>query len=538
MELLKSSTNRISPVVTDNHGNVYISGQYSSTITFGTYTLNDLNGNIYLVKYNKSGKIQWAEQTGYNANSSCHATSLAVDSSGNVYMTGMISGTVIFGTTTLTCANSLYGFGVPFLAKYDTNGNVVWSKQGVANNPGNYNCSNSVSLDAFNNIYITGDFGDTLTFGTNKLIGNKYTGYLGNVFIVKYDNSGNVIWTRQSVTPTSQSYASSNSITIDKNGNACLTGFLNDTLIFGTDTLKGKGYSTGGDMFLIKYNTAGTLLWVTQSHNPTIGSGANPYAVITDNKQNFYIAGDFSGTFNLGSVNLSSGAGLFLLKYDSSGNILWGEQQSRGSQSATCLANDMNGHIYIGGYGAGDTLSFGGLLLHTTGTASNSFIMEVDTGGNALCGSFLRNGGNGFPGVTSDPTGRYTYLAALFFDDTLFCGPDTLISSGGNTAPYITRWENCNSTDGITPIQLSYPSISLFPNPSSGLFTIAFSGTQNVVSGRVEIYNVMGQRVESKKLKGESEEIDLTGQPNGVYFFRVISEDGGLIGDGKVVIAH
>ncbi len=86
-------------------------------------------------------------------------------------------------------------------------------------------------------------------------------------------------------------------------------------------------------------------------------------------------------------------------------------------------------------------------------------------------------------------------------------------------------------------------NISIFPNPSKGKFTIQSSvpARMNRSDGvsalwSVDVYNLMGQRVKSEELRAKSEEIDLTGQPNGVYFYRVLSENGGLIGEGKVVI--
>ncbi len=79
-------------------------------------------------------------------------------------------------------------------------------------------------------------------------------------------------------------------------------------------------------------------------------------------------------------------------------------------------------------------------------------------------------------------------------------------------------------------------NFKLFPNPNKGIFTFEFVGAQNFMPATIEIYNVLGQKVESEKLKVESEEIDLSGQPNGVYFYRVVAENGNLLGEGKVVV--
>jgi Secretion system C-terminal sorting domain len=79
--------------------------------------------------------------------------------------------------------------------------------------------------------------------------------------------------------------------------------------------------------------------------------------------------------------------------------------------------------------------------------------------------------------------------------------------------------------------------LKIYTNPSTGLFTLAFAEQQNVVSGEVEIYNVMGQKIETQCIASLPKlSIDLTDQPNGVYFYRVISGDGNVLGSGKMIV--
>jgi uncharacterized repeat protein (TIGR01451 family) len=91
-------------------------------------------------------------------------------------------------------------------------------------------------------------------------------------------------------------------------------------------------------------------------------------------------------------------------------------------------------------------------------------------------------------------------------------------------------------------------SCKVFPNPNNGFFTLQLSG----VSGHpdsyresVEIYNVLGEKVYSNyqiinpdSYQESNYQIDLSSQPGGVYFYRVVKENGGLVGSGKVVIEH
>jgi hypothetical protein len=97
---------------------------------------------------------------------------------------------------------------------------------------------------------------------------------------------------------------------------------------------------------------------------------------------------------------------------------------------------------------------------------------------------------------------------------------------------------------GINQPKQVVSSVDVYPNPSKGLFTIAFSHPELVSRPQtISVYNIMGQKVTVGMLNppiwGQHDyELDLTAQPNGVYFYRVISGTGSLIGDGKLIIAR
>jgi uncharacterized repeat protein (TIGR03803 family) len=93
---------------------------------------------------------------------------------------------------------------------------------------------------------------------------------------------------------------------------------------------------------------------------------------------------------------------------------------------------------------------------------------------------------------------------------------------------------NIKSTVGIDNITSKSGQINLYPNPNNGQFTLSLSNVSDKCN--VEVYNVLGERVKSEELRAKSEEIDLSGQPNGIYLYQVITENGGLVGEGKVVI--
>jgi Secretion system C-terminal sorting domain len=79
--------------------------------------------------------------------------------------------------------------------------------------------------------------------------------------------------------------------------------------------------------------------------------------------------------------------------------------------------------------------------------------------------------------------------------------------------------------------------LTIYPNPSSGIFTMLFSHPE-LVSGSqtIEIYNVLGEKVYSQFLIPNSSFVINLSQPNGIYFYRVLNNDGGVLGEGKMVI--
>jgi Secretion system C-terminal sorting domain len=100
---------------------------------------------------------------------------------------------------------------------------------------------------------------------------------------------------------------------------------------------------------------------------------------------------------------------------------------------------------------------------------------------------------------------------------------------------------NCNDSGlGIHELNTQTPSVKLFPNPNNGQFTIQVSGLSNYPDGNlesVEVYNMLGEQVYCKfNLQNSECNIDLSSQPAGVYFYRIISDSGSLVGDGKFVI--
>lgn len=188
----------------DANGNLYLTGYFNGTATFGSTTLTAASNNAsYVAKVDPNGNFLWAEQFG-GLGSNAWA-GVTVDTNGNVYLTGDFDGTQSFGGTTLTSTSAN---ATGYLCKMDPNGNFLWAKEFAYQTRGsNSGFLTPVAVDTSGNAYLgwfAGPRGATLGF------------------LSKYDSSGNLLWTQQLA-----SYAtgvSPDCVTLDANGNAYVSG--------------------------------------------------------------------------------------------------------------------------------------------------------------------------------------------------------------------------------------------------------------------------------------------------------------------------
>jgi hypothetical protein len=362
-------------VCTDLAGNIIISGFFqSSTITFGSTTLTNAYTSypdIFILKYDTSGNLLWAKReggTGWD-----YGNSIQIDSSNNIILTGRFgSPSISIGTTTLTLTPSFASYPDFFVAKYDSLGNALWAKSASGNNTDE---GVSVSVDVSDNIIVTGYFqSPNISFASSTLTNSG-----GNdIFIVKFDPSGNVIWAKN---PSGPSDDRAKAVSCDALGNTFITGyFYSSNLNFDTTVLTNNG---NYDIFIAKYNSSGDNLWAIN-----VGGSDYEYAggLFADAYGNIITTGTFqSSAIILGSTTLINAGAVgssdfFLAKYNSSGNLIWVTGVGEISDDiGAAVTFDENENLIVTGYFKSPSLNFGSsTLTNSNPSYFDVFVVKLD----------------------------------------------------------------------------------------------------------------------------------------------------------------
>lgn len=328
-------------------------------------TTND----IYVVKFNSGGTIQWATRIG-GVNSE-NTSSQVSDSNGNVYVTCFYTvnttstGTKIYnsdGTVHSTYNTGITGYSNGFVVKYDTNGMVqlVFRLEGATDI-----FPYSVQVDSNGNIYLLGCNAGNFTLYNGN--GSSYGTITNSTstrdgFLIKYNSSGTVQWITKFTDPGTNFAIS---LDVDSTGNVYITGYCNNTITiynqngttFGTITNTTASY----DVYIIKYDTSGAPQWFTNITRASTSDSNYINFIKTDSNGNLYIAGYFSSSaitlYNSGGTTFGTITGTstndsaYLVKYNSSGAIQWATKVAgTGSDVGNSIAIDSTGNVYFTGY--------------------------------------------------------------------------------------------------------------------------------------------------------------------------------------------
>ncbi len=294
----------------------------------------------------------------------------------------------------------------------------------------------SIAVDEEGNSYVTGIFTGSADIGDTTLTALGAT----DIFLVKYDPSGERIWVRQAGgKEDDDSYA----VHVSHDGYCYLTGSFADTAYFETDTLicfdNNIFYY---DIFLAKYTLDGNLIWVTRAGDAFWDEA---FGIHTDASGDIFITGSYWGTARFDNITLSGlygsgatdGFDIFIAKYDTDGNAQWAKRMvERGWDRGSDVVTDLFSNCYVTG-GFQTALLFGGFggpsLTATGGSGDEDiFLVKYTPGGDFIWKTSA--GGEGFDqalALTID-SDSYLYVTGVFNDTAAFDSTHQISSQGFN----------------------------------------------------------------------------------------------------------
>lgn len=399
----------------DNSGNVYVTG----------YSLGSGTGDDYsTIKYNSSGVQQWAARYNGPGNSTDVAYMVAVDSSGNVFVTGSSRS----GSSTNTEDYATI--------KYNSVGDSLWVRR--YNGPGNSSdASYNIAIDNSGNVYVTGSsigIGSGYDYATIKYNSagvqqwvSRYNGtgnstdnsyriaidkISGNIFVtgsstesgtgtdyttIKYSSSGDTLWVRKANWGVSEAAIS---IAVDGSGNVYVTGL--------SYRFSSYAYVT------IKYNSSGVEKWVQiyEGNGPDIA-----YSIAVDISGNVYVTG-------YSFINGEPGPDFLTIKYDSSANIKWEKRYNglgNSFDTAYSIAVDNSGNVYVTGTSTGLTTGTDYVTIKYSSSGDSLWVRRYNGPGNGSDVAYslkLDGTGNVYVTGVSAGSGTGTDYATIKYSQT------------------------------------------------------------------------------------------------------------------------
>lgn len=419
-------------IAVDAEGFSYVTGYFQGTVQFQSTTLTSAGGSrdIFVAKYSRNGLLVWVKQASGPMDE--EGDGIAIDSGGNVYVTGTFEGTVNFGLASLTSSGNSDMFiakytatGVPqfinkggglgqdggngiavnpttgysyvtgsfthtamfsnnnsfvltsagsadiFIVCHDQFGIIQWVQKAGGANP---DVGVSISVDGQSNTYVTGQFRSQFTWGTTTVIPAA-----DDAFVAKYNHVGVVQWVRTMKGP---GFDAGLGISVDAAGGPYVAGTYTDNITFSNSTTSlNSGPSNGAEIFVARYDTNGQLLWARLAGGPLNDRASG---ICVRGKSDVYVTGMFGGTATfIGQPPLTSSGvtDIFVARYTPNGVLQW-VQRAGGSQFdyGRGIGVDSKGFAYVTGGYHSHPASFptgGGSLTNTSTGAPNFFLARI-----------------------------------------------------------------------------------------------------------------------------------------------------------------
>lgn len=457
-----SGSLEVKAIITDILGNIFIVGDFSSTVDFdpgpNSFTVTAAGPSVFVLKLNMVGDFSWVKIVG-GSNALAKSNAIELDQSENIIVAGSFNNTI--DADPGAGVYNLVGGSTSklMILKLDSSGNFLWANAVDANLSSG---PNGLAIDLNGDILTTGFFMNTVDFDPGPNVNNLTSNGGQDIFILKIGFWGNFLWAKN-MGGTLNDLAKC--IATDHSGNIYTSGSFYGTADFDPTNASFNLNSLGNkDIFISKLDILGNFIFAKSVGGTGIDQGD---AIDIGIDKNIYLTGVFQGTSDFdpaaSMVNLSSSApsvyDTFICTYDSLGNFIFGGN----------IGSDSNLGVFSIGI--------------TTGYSSEAYI-----------------------------TGQFSGTADL--DPSINSSSLTIAGSSINT--FIIKL--ANSTVGVADRVNENDKLILHPNPAKN-YTKIESAT---IDSEIIIRNIFGseQKIISSNLNG-TVEVDISELTGGVYFLTI-----------------
>lgn len=424
-----ANNDQTNSIANDKQGNIISVGTFDATASFGSFNLTT-NGSldIFIAKYDSMGNCLWAKKAGGSFGD--EGTFAAVDNQNNIYVTGNYG--QAGATFESTFVGSLGGLKNGFLAKYRSDGTLIWVKTigGMSSSP----LPNRIAVTNNGKVYLAGAFYGNVTFnGTTPLAINSSAGGRNDIFIAQYDTAGQIGWVNSGGDRKDEAITG---LTLDNAGNPIIYGSYDSLTTFNGTTKYAESFGSASgfrDLFVVKYSSMGGSLWFQ-----SFGGGDDDEAggICVDENDNIYTTGFFRRNFKaangINENNSGTANTLFLFKLQAAGIPVWIKysvasfSENSGWQKGNALYYYKQ-NIFLAGH-FGNKFKFGNTVF-SGGGDTNPMLLKYDSSGNALWGSIAKTTGlNISLGLTVTAFNNTVYYGgylkgAVTFNDSIYTAP-------------------------------------------------------------------------------------------------------------------
>lgn len=536
-------------ITVDQSGNVFSCGEFSGTADLdpgpGISNLTSASStsltNVFVLKLNSLGNFVWVQQLG-----GIRAVGIQVDAAGNIFTAGYFKGQGDFdpgvGTYTLSTTGN---YIESFVSKLSNSGNFIWAKQ-FSGNAVNYLLN--FKIDCQSNVYCSGTFKNTMDADPGPGVVTLTTASTqADLYVIKLDAAGNYLMSF-SLPKVASLY-----MHVDKVQNIYLTG----------------GYSAGADFdpsantytlqavsnrnaFVARYNAPGALAYA-YGFTTTANAPPSGFAITTDPFASVHFVGTLIGTMDLNPFapvfNLTSAALFYPEPFDikfSQATTYLVLNAANTSTAALCSGNSVT--LTASGNG---TINWYSSLTATNSIGTGTSFVTPPTNGPSTYYAALSGCGQEGPRTPITVSVLPAPSLTAVSQPSMICSGNsaTLLVIGANsytwntnvttnsivlnpatTGTYVIQGMDFNGCLGSATLAVNPnaclglqdetnrpSSISLFPNPNNGHFTIKSTETENQ---QINIYSSLGLLVFSSEFK-QVLELNLELYPTGLYFVQV-----------------